>query len=217
MRGRDHGALLDEYDTLAPDYDARWASYTAASVRDTLGRLDVHGGERVLDVGCGTGVLLEQLASAVPGAALTGIDASAGMLRIARGRLAGKARLVRGFGEALPFVDAAFDAVVSSSAFHFFVEPRRALREMARVLRPAGQLVMTDWCTDFLGSRVLDLWLRVSDSAHVRAYRAREWRLMLDETGFEHVSVERYKIDRFWGLMTAVAHRGAARGTDSRR
>lgn len=208
-------ALLDEYDRLAPDYDRRWASYIEATTRETLRRLDVERGERVLDVGCGTGVLLEGLSRGVPGAALVGVDVSFGMLRVARERLGGEAELVQAGAEALPFADASFDVVASVSALHFFADPLRALRGIARVLRPGGRLVLTDWCADFLGVRALDLWLRMVDAAHVRARRADECRRLVAEAGFEDVRVDRYKIDRFWGLMTVVARRPRTRSRNA--
>jgi len=100
-------------------------------------------GTRLLDVGCGSGLTL--VLAAGRGAIPSGLDVSPGLLGIARERLhrAGLpgADLRDGDMESLPFADAAFDAVTGVNAFQFAGDPRRALREAARVLRPGGRLV----------------------------------------------------------------------------
>ena len=87
-------------------------------------------GTRVLDVGCGSGLTL--VLAAQRGATPSGLDISPGLLGIARERLPA-AELCEGDMESLPHRDAAFDAVVGVNAFQFAGDPRRALREAARV------------------------------------------------------------------------------------
>jgi SAM-dependent methyltransferase len=93
---------------------------------------------RLLDVGCGSGLALQ--IAAERGAAPAGIDVSDGLLGIAARRLP-EADLREGDMETLPWDDEAFDAVVGINAFQFAGDPRRALREAARVVRPGGRVV----------------------------------------------------------------------------
>jgi SAM-dependent methyltransferase len=96
---------------------------------------------RVLDVGCGTGRLAARVRRELTGTHVVGCDFSAGMLRHARARDA-RIPWVQGDAGRLPFRDGAFDAVVSTEAFHWFPDPVGALVEMRRVLRPEGRLLL---------------------------------------------------------------------------
>lgn len=95
----------------------------------------------VLDIGCGDGLLAAKLAAA--GARVTGIDPDAAMLRAAAERTAGRdIRFLPGRIEALPFPDASFDLVTAVTVLCFVKDEATAWREMARVLRPGGRLVI---------------------------------------------------------------------------
>ena len=98
----------------------------------------VKHGTSVLDVGCGSGLTL--VLAARRGAVPSGLDISPSLLGIARDRLP-HADLRDGDMESLPFGDQAFDAVLGVNAFQFAGDPRRALREAARVARPDGRVV----------------------------------------------------------------------------
>jgi ubiquinone/menaquinone biosynthesis C-methylase UbiE len=195
MKAPHNTMVRERYDRLARQYDERWARYIGASLRHTIERLNVAPGERILDVGCGTGALQKQLGDAV-----VGVDLSEGMLRHAAGaRVA--ADVIR-----LPFREHAFDVVVSTSSLHYWVEPIEALREIRRVIKTNGRLVLTDWCDDYLACRVCDRLLRVRHAGgYVRAYGDRELRQLIARAGYASVAVETYKIGWLWGLMTAVA------------
>src|SRR5215471_6406351 len=73
----------------------------------------------------------------------------------------------------LPLADATFDSVVCANSFHYFRLPVGALREMGRVLRPGGSLVLVDWCDDYLTCKLCSLWLRLTDPAFYRTYTLR--------------------------------------------
>lgn len=203
-------SIQKEYSRLAPRYDARWRGYVEASIRETLAQLCVGQGARIVDIGCGTGELLRTLSLVAPGATLAGVDLSPEMLGIARAKLLPRVELRQGHAEALPFEDEAFDSVVSTNVFHFIRHPMIALREMFRVLRPAGRAVITDWCDDYLACRVCDRWLRAVGRAQARIYGSETCRTLLVGAGFQNVGVQRYKISWLWGLMTATATKSAS-------
>lgn len=92
-------------------------------------------GTRLLDIGCGSGLLMSLAADR--GAAVAGLDVSPGLLAVAAARLPG-ADLWLADMQRLPFADAAFDAVTAVNAIQFAAEPLTALTEAARVCRPGG-------------------------------------------------------------------------------
>ena len=95
----------------------------------------------VLDVGCGTGLLASRLRRELDAAAVVGCDFSHGMLVHARAHGA-NVSWVQGDAQRLPFRDASADAIVSTEAFHWFPDQRRALAEFFRVLAPGGRLLV---------------------------------------------------------------------------
>jgi len=96
---------------------------------------------RVLDLGCGTGLLTARLQHDRVAERVVGLDFSAGMLSKARARAPG-IDWVQASACALPLRDATFDAITSTEAFHWFPDQSRALAECARVLVPGGRLLV---------------------------------------------------------------------------
>ena len=207
MNQNEYEPLRREYSRIAPRYDTRWKFYVEASIQETLRRLHVAPEDHVLDVGCGTGTFLESLALASPQAQLTGVDLSGDMLEVARRKLGAAIDLKQARAETLPFGEAVFDVVVSTNVFHFIRHPVAALREMFRVLKPSGRIVITDWCDDYLACRVRGMFLRAFSPAHFRTYGSKQCHGLLVEADFANVDVERYRINWWWGLMTATATR----------
>jgi ubiquinone/menaquinone biosynthesis C-methylase UbiE len=138
-------------DWLLPLYDplTRLLRVPAAH-RTLIDRVDLRPGERVLEVGCGTGNLALAVKRLRPDVTVAGLDPDPKALaRAARkGRAAGLAvAWQRGFAEHLPYEEGAFDHVLSSLMFHH-LDPdgrRQMLAEVRRVLRPAGSLNLIDF------------------------------------------------------------------------
>lgn len=105
----------------------------------------VHRGNAVLDVACGTGVLAREAAKMVgPNGSVTGIDVNEGMLAVAEQKAPGVSWKV-GPAESLPFEAATFDRVASQFGLMFFESPTKAIAEMGRVLRPGGTIAVAVW------------------------------------------------------------------------
>lgn len=143
-RAHDVDQQPDHYDAFAEAYARanesglfnRW--YARPAVLDLLG--DV-AGRRVLDAGCGSGPLLADLRER--GASAVGFDGSPAMIRLARERLGGEAELtVADLSQTLPYDDEAFDDAVAVLVLHYLEDWSQPLRELRRVLRPGGRLIV---------------------------------------------------------------------------
>ena len=125
------------YDRVA-NPQARWG-------RAVVARLDLTGTERVLDAGCGTGRVTEQVLERLPGGRVIGLDGSSAMAGQARERLsAHSARLslvVADLAGPLPLATASVDAIISTATFHWIADHDALFNHLAVVLRPGGQLV----------------------------------------------------------------------------
>jgi ubiquinone/menaquinone biosynthesis C-methylase UbiE len=147
-RGRtlDHAASV--YDLLAP---VMTLGLEGRYRKRAIELLQLRGDEKVLDIGCGTGILTRQLAKVLDGsidAQAIGIDAAAKMIAVAQRKAAGLAnlRFETALAENLPFADASFDAAVSTFFYHHIDRDLKnsSLAELRRVLKPGGIAVIVD-------------------------------------------------------------------------
>jgi ubiquinone/menaquinone biosynthesis C-methylase UbiE len=150
MIGTPHGDV-GRFDEWAPTYERHWMQrYLFDPVQRTV--LDLAAAEIprpawILDVGCGTGRLLRAAEARFPEAHLDGVDAAAGMVKVA---LAGRSPNSRincqeATAEALPFADGSFDLIFSTVTFHHWHDQERGIAEMARVLKPSGRWLIADF------------------------------------------------------------------------
>jgi 2-polyprenyl-3-methyl-5-hydroxy-6-metoxy-1,4-benzoquinol methylase len=126
---------IDIYDYQRPPLD--FHAYV-------LGHLELHGGERILDVGCGTGVALRHLAARASGLVLVGVDRSPGMLVESRAReTTGRVSFAVGDVTDLPAQHGAYDVVLAMHMLYHAADIDAAVGELRRVLHPAGTLLAT--------------------------------------------------------------------------
>ena len=124
-------------------YMGRWSRLLAPAFAAFMG---VKDGERILDVGTGTGALARAVEAATRQSEIAGIDPSAAFIEHAKQTAASKrVRFEVGDAQALPFADAAFDRSMSLLVINFIPDHAKALREMRRVTRPKGVVGACVW------------------------------------------------------------------------
>lgn len=162
-----------------------------------LAELQSESFEDVLDVGCGTGAVLELLHGEYPEKRLTGLDLTPRMIEMARAKQLENVRFIVGDAEALPFESRSFDAVLCSNSFHHYPHPERFFAEVARVLRPGGRLVLRDYTSNDIA-----VWLmnnielplaRLLGHGDVRILKLSELRVLVEESGLTLLKLEAQK------------------------
>ena len=166
-----------------------------------LDLLGVTAGERVLDVGCGSGVVTRDVARRVgPAGHTVGVDQSPQFLVVARelaeaAGLGGRVEFCEGSAQSLPFPDGAFDVVVAVTALSHTPGGESAIAEMARVVCPGGRMGVFDLDTDMTSVTHPDRALTrrivaaASDATAVDGWLARRMPLLFARAGLEEVRV----------------------------
>ena len=136
--------VIDQFDRQSEVLPrVKWFA-DADRARELLAFAGLRAGERVLEVGCGPGIVLEHARNTA--SLLAGVDVSPRMLAEA-GRRAPEAHLMQAMGERLPLREAAFDLVYSRSVLHHVLSPARMVDEMARVVGRGGRVALNDSVT----------------------------------------------------------------------
>lgn len=160
--------------------------------REVAHLAQVQPGEMVLDLGCGTGMLLETLLTLRPDASYVGVDPDPHVLAIASGKLRRRlpaVQLLTGYGDNLRVADRTFDVVVSTLSFHHLTDSakRSTLVEVRRVLRPAGRFLLIDFGrpTSLAAKVLLTVGSLFDGRANMRANLAGELPTLLHQAGFD--------------------------------
>ena len=174
--------------------------------RAAIAALNVLSGERILELGFGSGCSLATLSARYPDARLSGIDASGAMLAMARRKnrgalLAGRISLVQGQFSPLPFPEGSFDKILLVNVVYFFDVDGNDIADAYRVLRPGGRLVA--YATE---RSTMRRWPFAGAETH-RTFDADALRALFEQGGFEpsHIRVERLELPfGIAGLLTII-------------
>ena len=185
---------------LAARLERRARAEDEVAARDTyLGLLEIADGERILDVGCGSGAVTREIARRVGHRGLAvGLDPSPALLAVARqlaqeAGLGDRVEFHEGSALRLPFPDGSFDAVVCVTVLSHVPRGEAAIPEMVRLLRPGGRLGVFDLDTDMTAfshpDRVLTrrIVAAASDATAVNGWLVRQLPLLFQRAGLVEV------------------------------
>jgi ubiquinone/menaquinone biosynthesis C-methylase UbiE len=211
------------FDVAADAYDAymgRWSRLLAAPFAELAG---VRPGMRVLDVGCGTGALTDELVRRLGAGNVAGVDPSTSFVAAAARRHPG-VDIREAAAEAMPFADGAFDAALAQLVVHFMADPVAGLSEARRVSRSGGAVAASVW--DFAGNRgPLGIFWEaarvvrpdIQGEAHLDGTRDGHLVSLLEAAGLEDVrqaelaaTIEHRTFEEWWAPFTRGAGPGGA-------
>jgi len=134
----------------------------------------------VLDLGCGTGAVMQAIFELFPDKRVYGIDISENMLQKAKEKLKDKATLTLGDSEHLPYANEMFDVVYCNDSFHHYPAPEKVIAEVYRVLKPTGSFIISDCWQPFFGRIFMNAFMRFSNEGDVKMYSKHEICSLLD-------------------------------------
>ncbi|GAC1647774.1 MAG: hypothetical protein NVS4B12_15720 [Ktedonobacteraceae bacterium] len=200
----------------AQHYNMRWRTFTERTLAETLTMIDeavlqmqtrLLRAPRVLDVGCGTGTLLKQLAKRLPEAELYGVDASVDMLTQARIALKefphvqlAHAGVHPGETAGLPYPSKTFDMITCTNVLHDLPEPDITLAGLRRLLAPEGQLVLEDYARREppFPWAIVEWMARRIEVGHVQAYTLAEAHSLCGQAGLCVLCSRSFTVNWLW-------------------
>lgn len=195
--------IRSQYNKLAKNYDKRWQNYHHKSLYFLKNWVNISSTSTILEVACGTGIFAEMLLQENPNLEIIGVDISSEMLNIAKQKCQGYERVefYQSSVTALPFESHKFDYIICANAFHYFDDPIIALMEMKRLVKPNGQIIILDWCRDYLTMKICDLILKLFDPSHKNCYTQAELSQFLASTELTIIDNTKFSFSWVWGLM----------------
>jgi ubiquinone/menaquinone biosynthesis C-methylase UbiE len=178
------------FDEMSSDYSNELGKYTEPMHYSLIKELEGRSFKTLLDVGCGNGIFLSMVLNKFD-VEVSGIDISPGMIEKSKELLDSRADLKVGDSEHLPWNDGSFDVVTCSASFHHYPNPELVLKEMRRVLRPDGILMIAD---PFTSNELLrffaNILIKFSKSGDVKIYSQKEMQELLEKCGFTLIKWE---------------------------
>jgi phosphatidylethanolamine/phosphatidyl-N-methylethanolamine N-methyltransferase len=193
------------YDKLAKVYDFTFGPALHPGRLQAIERMDIQPGERVLEVGVGTGINLPLYPK---NCSVIGIDFSGSMLEIARERAVRKdsrnVRLLQMDAADLKFVDNSFDIVYAPYLISVVPDPVRVAREMRRVCRPGGRIILLNHCLSPspILSRI-ERWISPF-TIHIGFTADLDLPAFLAQSEMQPQSIEKVNIPKIWSLVTVI-------------
>lgn len=189
------------FDIQAEKYDTTfYGKHARKNYEYILNELNYLKEGSILDIGCGTGELLYIINK--KGLKLYGIDLSDKMIEKAKEKLQNHANLTIGDSENLPYKDNKFDIIICNDSFHHYPNPIKALKEMNRVLKNNGKIIMGDCYQPFIFRQIMNIFIKFSKDGDVKIYSKKEFINMFKGSKFKNIKYK--KLDNSSCLIKAI-------------
>lgn len=195
-----NNVTIKQYRKLAKSYNFRFPSYLKVTTSKVAAVANITSGDKILDLGCGTGELLFKLAQKFPSAReLIGIDISEEMLKQAKIKLDSfkSVSLQLGDIEQISYPNEYFDLIVSIGVMHYVRSPEMMIKEALRVLKTGGRFLLVDMAQESLTTKISSALRKMTDPGAVQFYSLRSISELLLSKGFKIISSEIFRAGIF--------------------
>ncbi len=163
--------------------------YLRNAQSQVISLLNLQPGLHFLDIGCGTGWAVGQIAKLVNDQGLFyGVDLSPKMIEKAKSNFSGRDHLffAQANVESIPLDSNFFDSIICTNSFHHYPNPRKALGEMYRLLKSGGKVYILDPTADTRFLKLVDKIIKIVEPEHVKMYSTKEFQQMFHNAGLKY-------------------------------
>jgi ubiquinone/menaquinone biosynthesis C-methylase UbiE len=167
--------------------------YLRSAQLDLISILNVRKGMTFLDIGCGTGWAIGQVARLTDfKGSFYGVDLSEKMIGKAKENFREQPdfHFIIANSESIPLNDNFFDIIICTNSFHHYLHPDRAMSEIFRLLKPAGKIYILDPAADTWIIKVVDKIIKLFEPEHVRIYSSAEFEKLMSDAGLKYIGNE---------------------------
>ena len=215
-RGQQEEYVAKEFDRAAKGYDESRIvkSFQRRAQILVIDKMHLEKGMRILDLGCGTGWGMIDIATRLGGTGeVIGLDLSEKMIEQAKQKLSefiyNNVEFEVGSGSSLDYENY-FDYVLSTNAFHHFATKEEIFFKVSQSLKYGGTFIAQDICNDYLLMRLLDFAGKIGERAHVGSSTSEELRRLFLSIGFLNIEIEKIQVNLFWRIMIGKGDKQSA-------
>lgn len=192
---------INQFNSWAKDYDKKLFLPFYLANKVVVNYLNPKPSSTILDVGCGTGILLSQLLKLDRKLNLYGVDIAKEMVGVAKQKFENTSVSIQvGSGDNLPFTREFFDYVTCANSFHHHPDSSKSLKEMCRVLKPGGTFVLLDPHNNGIIRKCINKILNVVfKEGKTNIYTKEQLRKLFQQAGFYNIKQKSY---RYYELVT---------------
>jgi ubiquinone/menaquinone biosynthesis C-methylase UbiE len=184
-----------KWDKWANSLDGKgWRyDYLRSAESGVISLLDIRENINFLDIGCGTGWAIGQVAKLVNNkGSFYGVDLSPKMIEKAKENFKGNDNFhfIKANAESIPLNDNLFDIIICTNSFHHYLYPDKALREIYRLLKYSGKFYILDPTADNFVFKIADKIIKLIEPGHVKLYSTKEFKNLIVNAGLKYISTE---------------------------
>ena len=163
--------------------------YLRKTQNSVISLLDLKENMNFLDIGCGTGYAVSQVAKLTNyKGSYFGVDLSSGMIEKAEKNFGDKENIyfIRSSSESIPLEDDYFDTIICTNSFHHYLHPDKAMNEIYRLLKVGGKIFILDPTADHWYIKLADKFIKIIEPQHVKIYSTEEFKNLMIVAGLKN-------------------------------